>query len=99
MIQIGTLKVLGFSNRKIRFYYAYASYGFVVVRLVGLAGSVVGRLAVAKFVIAMKQTVLTLPQWHASVSSFTYIIIVSLALIKSPLDTPAKMKISSKFSL
>jgi len=79
MIQIGTLKALGFSNRKIRFHYAL--YGFVIVLLGGLAGSVVGRLAIATSVITMKQTVLTLPQWNASVSILTYIIIVLLALI------------------
>jgi putative ABC transport system permease protein len=46
-----------------------------------LVGSIIGRFTVAKALMKVKQTTLTLPEWEVSVSAVSYCIIGAIALI------------------
>lgn len=84
-IQIGTLKALGFRDRKILRH--YTSYGLVI----GLTGSVLGiglGFGIAKIILSpggMMSTYFDLPQWKLYIPCFVYIVlavtIVFLAII------------------
>lgn len=64
--QIGTLKALGLSRKKILFH--YMSYGFWLSLAGSLLGAIAGPLALPRlFYVAMKTTY-TLPEWKAALS-------------------------------
>lgn len=76
--QIGTLKALGFSRRKIMFH--YVSYGI----LIGLAGGVTGLLAgisvIPPILFNMQKSIYILPEWSIALSPSSFIIILLLTL-------------------
>lgn len=81
-VQIGTLKALGFRDRKILRH--YTSYGLVI----GLAGSVLGTIlgyGIARFIISphgMMSTYLDLPQWRITMPSFVIpVLILTIAFL------------------
>lgn len=79
MIQIGTLKAVGFTNGKIRLHYALYS---VFIALIGcLLGTIFGRLIVSEAVMRIKKATLTLPVWQVQLSFRTYAIIALIVLI------------------
>ncbi|SHI17869.1 putative ABC transport system permease protein [Sporobacter termitidis DSM 10068] len=66
-LQIGTLKSLGFSRRKILRH--YVSYGLWLGLAGGLVGLVTGPLAIPALLFPMQKTVYQLPEWKAAVSA------------------------------
>ncbi len=59
MVQIGTLKSLGFYDRQI--YFHYGGYGFLVATVGSLVGMIFGYTVVANLVMNIKKATLTLP--------------------------------------
>lgn len=66
ILQIGTLKALGFSNKQI--YFHYAMYGFVISFIGGLCGHFLGLNLVSPIVLNVKQSTLTLPEWNITIT-------------------------------
>lgn len=64
--QIGTLKALGFSRRKIIFH--YVSYGLWLGLAGGLIGLITGPLVIPPILFAMQKTIYTLPEWQSAIS-------------------------------
>jgi len=64
--QIGTLKALGFSKRKIIFH--YVSYGLWLGLAGGLIGLITGPLVIPPILFAMQKTIYTLPEWQSAIS-------------------------------
>lgn len=81
-VQIGTLKALGFKNRKILLH--YTSYGFLIGLLGAAAGVFVG-IGIAKLIISptgMMSTYFDLPTWSLTVPPFCIpCIIISVVFI------------------
>lgn len=61
IVEIGTMKELGFKNKDI--YFHYAIYGFVVSLIGSILGIILGILFVSRFIIKVKKTTLILPEW------------------------------------
>ena len=59
MVEIGTLKSLGFYDRQI--YLHYGMYGFLVALLGSILGMILGLNLVANMVLDIKKATLTLP--------------------------------------
>ncbi len=76
--QIGTLKALGFSKRKILFH--YISYGIWLGLAGGLAGLILGPMIVPSIMFTMQKEIYTLPQWYGAIS-FTDAFAVLLAML------------------
>jgi putative ABC transport system permease protein len=76
--QIGILKALGFSRRKILFH--YVSYGVWLGLIGGLIGLVAGPLIVPPVLFAMQKTIYTLPDWYAAIS-YSDVLAVVLAVL------------------
>ncbi len=80
-VQIGTLKALGFKDRKILLH--YTAYGFVI----GLLGIVLGvalGFGIAAIIISpsgMMGTYLDMPQWNLCVPEFVWIILICTAIV------------------
>jgi len=79
MIQIGTMKAIGYSDFKISLY--YLSYGLTIPLVGGLLGLILGRLTVSNAVINVKKTTLVLPEWNIINSWVSYLIIVIIVII------------------
>ena len=67
VLQIGTMKALGFSKRQISLHYAL--YGFLSSVTGGLLGHIVGLSVVSPIVLKVKQSTLTLPDWSTPFSA------------------------------
>lgn len=79
MVQIGTLKALGFTNSKIRLHYIF--YGFFVSLFGCLLGTVFGQNLVSRAVMRVKEATLTMPDWRVSLSYRTYLIIAGIVVV------------------
>lgn len=79
MVQIGTLKAIGFSNLKIRLHYIF--YGLFVSLIGCLLGSVFGKYLVSKAVMKVKKATLTMPAWQVKLSYRTFVIIAGIVII------------------
>lgn len=62
VVQIGTMKALGYFNSHI--YMHYACYGILVSLFGGGLGIVLGRLFISDIVMNIKKSLLTLPEWE-----------------------------------
>lgn len=79
MIQIGTMKAIGVTNRQIMGH--YMMYGIVPPLLGSIIGVPLGKLLVGNVVMQVKQTTLTLPEWSLESSYGTVFAIVFIVLI------------------
>lgn len=70
-IQIGTLKALGFKQRKILMH--YISYGFFLSLTGSLLGTIVGPLTLPKLFYPSMSAVYTLPEWKPLISYSFYL--------------------------
>ncbi len=95
-VQIGTLKALGFSKKIITIH--YASYGFILSLLGGIAGSIAGFYTIGKLIIGMEaesylipgmDTVFTPKGFGAIVVSVLVSTIVSYLACRKELKPPA----------
>lgn len=76
--QIGILKAIGFSNKKILFH--YVSYGIWIGLAGGLIGLVTGPLVIPPLLFVMQRSIYDLPDWY-SVLSFSDFLTVILAVL------------------
>ena len=76
--QIGILKALGFSKRKILFH--YVSYGLWIGLAGGLIGLVVGPLIIPPILFTMQKSIYLLPNWYAVLSPVDGIAVVLAVL-------------------
>lgn len=79
IVQIGTMKALGFYNSQI--YLHYALYGFAVALLGGICGIVLGMNFVSQLVLNVKKSTLTMPNWKTSLSGSTILLLLVIILI------------------
>ena len=79
MVQIGTLKSLGFYDRQI--YFHYGAYGFLVAITGSLVGLIFGYTVVANLVMNIKKATLTLPIWKKSFGIDSMILIVLILTV------------------
>lgn len=79
MIQVGTMKALGYKDWQIRVHYGL--YGFFVSLTGGVLGRFIGPLLVSKAIMKVKKTTLTLPEWKIEISYVTYLILAAIVLI------------------
>ena len=61
-VQIGTLKALGFKNRKI--YIHYIGFGFMISLVAAVLGVVVGYFTIGQFFIDMEASYFEMPNIH-----------------------------------
>ena len=61
-VQIGTLKALGFKNRKI--YMHYIGFGFMISLIAAILGVVIGYLTIGQFFIDMEASYFEMPNIH-----------------------------------
>lgn len=76
--QIGTLKALGFSKRKILFH--YVSYGILIGLTGGVTGLFAGISVIPPILFNMQKSIYTLPEWSIALSPSSFIIIILLTL-------------------
>lgn len=79
MVQIGTMKAVGFTNADIRIH--YMCYGLFVSLTGCLIGTVLGRTVVSKAVMKVKKATLTIPLWQIKLSYRTYLIILGIVFV------------------
>lgn len=79
-IQIGTLKALGFSKKKVTMH--YVGYGFFVSLISIICGLIAGPLLIGKIFIGMEMSYFQIPNGHANVdiSSFFVALIVLIVI-------------------
>lgn len=79
VVQIGTMKAMGFYKRQI--YGHYALYGMAVSLLGGSFGILAGRLFISELVMNIKKTTLTLPEWSKVLGTESAVLWLSIVLI------------------
>lgn len=82
--QIGTLKAIGFKNRRILFH--YISYGLWLSLAGAVTGSIVGPLTIPYLFYGPMQSVFTLPQWRQDVS-FSIILMAAASVAGCTITT------------
>lgn len=79
MVEIGTLKSLGFYDRQI--YLHYGMYGFLVALLGSILGMILGLNLVANMVLDIKKATLTLPVWKKVVGADSLLLLFLMIFI------------------
>ena len=77
-IQIGTLKALGFSNKKILFH--YVGYGFWISLFASICGLICGYLFLGKVFISLEMDFFEIPNGHPSMNSVSYLMATFVVL-------------------
>lgn len=80
-IQIGTLKALGFSNRKILFH--YISYGFWISILASILGLLLGYYFIGRFFINLEMAFFAIPNGSPSMDISSYFVALMMIFIVS----------------
>ena len=71
-VQIGTLKALGFKNRKITAH--YVGYGFWISLIATILGLIAGPLFIGNLFIQMEMSYFQVPNGHAAVANSSFVI-------------------------
>ncbi|HEX3075417.1 MAG TPA: FtsX-like permease family protein [Lachnospiraceae bacterium] len=93
IIQIGTMKAMGFYNSQI--YAHYGLYGLVVSILGGISGTALGFLLIAPMVLKIKQSTLTLPVWYKEFgieNLYLFLLIVAICTFSAILTARKAIK-------
>ena len=77
-IQIGTLKALGFSNKKIIFH--YIGYGFWISILASIIGLILGYFVIGNVFIGLEMAFFEIPNGHPVINSQCYIVSILVIL-------------------
>ena len=77
--QIGTLKALGFKNRKIMKH--YVSYGFYISLIASILGIVVGRFTLGTFFLNTEASYFEIPVYNTVIVSQVYILAICVVFI------------------
>ncbi|MBQ2934931.1 MAG: FtsX-like permease family protein [Lachnospiraceae bacterium] len=80
-IQIGTLKALGFSKRKITWH--YVSYGMVISAAGSILGAVIGPLTLPYLFLPSMTASYILPEWRLGMSDMSYYAIVLSVIVST----------------
>lgn len=80
-IQIGTLKALGFSKKKITWH--YVSYGIVISAAGSILGAVLGVLLLPHLFLPSMSAYYILPEWKQEMSGQSYVAIMLAILVSS----------------
>lgn len=80
-VQIGTLKALGFKNRKITAH--YVGYGFWISVLAGIVGFIAGPLLIGTMFIEMEMSYFEVPNGKAVIDDSSVIIVIIAVLVIS----------------
>ena len=77
--QIGTLKALGFSNRRILFH--YIGYGFWISVIASILGLVLGYFAIGNIFIGTEMDFFEIPNGHPAMDSSCYYVVAIVVLV------------------
>ena len=77
--QIGTLKALGFKNRKIKLH--YISYGFFISLFASVLGLILGNFILGKYFINMEMSYFEVPVYNTEILPVVYILAIAVVLI------------------
>ena len=77
--QIGTLKALGFKNRKIINH--YLGYGFIVSLVASIVGLLVGRYALGTFFLNMEMNYFEIPVYNTVLIPIVYILAIAVVVL------------------
>lgn len=77
--QIGILKALGFSNRKIVFH--YISYGLLISLVGGVLGTIIGLFVMVPVMFEMEKSMYTMPEWFVNPVWYTYVVLFGSVVI------------------
>ena len=77
--QIGTLKALGFSNRKVLFH--YIGYGFWISVIASIIGLILGFFFIGKVFINLEMSFFEIPNGHPVINSNSYIVACLVILV------------------
>lgn len=80
-IQIGTLKALGFSKRKITWH--YVSYGMVISAAGSTLGAIIGPLTLPYLFLPSMSAMYILPKWYVGMSDLSYYAIVLSVIVST----------------
>ena len=80
-IQIGTLKALGFNNKKIILH--YIGYGFWISIIASIVGLVLGYLFIGNTFIGLEMAFFEIPNGHPVINNQCYIVAILVVLIVS----------------
>ena len=80
-VQIGTLKALGFSNRKIIFH--YIGYGFWISIMASIVGLLLGYFCIGNVFINLEMAFFEIPNGHPVLNAKNYIVAAIVVLIIS----------------
>lgn len=78
-IQIGTLKALGFKNRKITLH--YVGYGFWISLLASILGTIAGPLLIGNVFIGMEMEVFQIPNGKPAIATSSFIVAALVILV------------------
>lgn len=78
-IQIGTLKALGFSNRKVLLH--YIGYGFWISIFASIVGLILGYFFIGNIFINLEMSFFEIPNGHPVMNSSSYIVSIVVILI------------------
>ena len=82
-VQIGTLKALGFSNRKVLFH--YIGYGFWISTIASILGLILGYFFIGNVFIGLEMAFFEIPNGHPAMNWSSYlvaiVVILAVALI------------------
>ena len=77
--QIGTLKALGFKNRKIINH--YVGYGFIISLVASIVGLLVGRYALGTFFLNMEMSYFEIPVYNTVLIPVVYILAIAVVVL------------------
>ena len=77
--QIGTLKALGFKNRKIINH--YVGYGFIVSLIASIAGLLAGKYALGTFFLNMEMSYFEIPVYNTVLIPVVYILAIAVVVL------------------
>ncbi|MBQ6788035.1 MAG: ABC transporter permease [Lachnospiraceae bacterium] len=80
-IQIGTLKALGFSKRRITWH--YVSYGMVISAVGSVLGAIIGPLTLPYLFLPSMSASYILPEWRLGMSDMSYYAIVLSVIVST----------------
>ena len=78
-IQIGTLKALGFSNRKVLFH--YIGYGFWISIVASIVGLILGYFFIGNVFINLEMEFFEIPNGHPVLNSNSYLVAILVVLV------------------
>ncbi len=78
-IQIGTLKALGFKDRRVLLH--YIGYGFYISLIASILGLIAGYYLIGNFFISLEMAFFEIPNGHPSMNSTSYIVALAVVLI------------------